>query len=125
MSKEVDRYSPDPEKRFEDTPHERPPRKGEWYMGVLRLPVLALRDFSIRSLPILKRVDDGPRCEEEIEREWLDAQEKAAERKAAAEEGPPPPVPPMAPLRPPRLQRGPKNAGFKQIATEYRLPYAD
>lgn len=118
----MDRYSPDTEKRFEDTPDERPPRRGEWYMGILGLPVLALNDFAVRCLPILRRVDDGPRCLEELEREELDAMEKAS---APEPQEPGPPVPPMAPLRPPRLQRGPKNAGLKQIASEYRLPYED
>lgn len=66
--------------RFEETGQERPPRKGEWYMGMCGIPALAPKDFAIRCLPILRRLDDGPREDLELERERLDAELRAEAR---------------------------------------------
>lgn len=66
--------------RFEETGQDRPPRRGEWYMGMLGAPALAPKDFAMRCLPILKRVDNGPREELELERERLDAEAREEAR---------------------------------------------
>lgn len=48
--------------RFEETGQERPPRRGEWYMGMLGAPALAPKDFAMRCLPILRRASTTGRA---------------------------------------------------------------
>lgn len=68
---------PLPGMRFENTGEDRPPRKGEWYWGNSG-PAMADRDFDLRCLPILRRIDAGERCPEELEREREDQERRAA-----------------------------------------------
>jgi len=115
------------EMRFEETGEERPPRRGEWYMGMLGAPALAPRDFYIRHLPILRRVDDGPREELEIERERLDAEAKDPAlvplvRVDPGEPWPPPPPQPTRLSKPNDLR--PIGEAAPAVRRSY-LPYTD
>lgn len=120
---------PGPGMRFEETGEERRPRRGDWYRG-LRGPAMAERDFDVRSLPILRRVDDGARSAEEIERERLDAEGKAREaeghedfkRQQQVEWNPP--APPRVPEARPNDLR-PVNETARDVARTYRLPYGN
>ena len=107
--------------RFEETGDDRPPRRGEWYRGTLGVPVLAWRNFSTRCLPILHRVDDGARSEEELERERLDSEAQTAAPATL------PPAPPRPHAASPIHQDGlrPISETAREISGDYRLPYTD
>ena len=112
--------------RFEETGEERPPRRGEWYRSSMGLPTLATRDFAMRALSILCRIDDGERAPIEVEREDLNRLERDTD--AARRAGVTPERPAVQPLHqtPPAAsgELRPIGEAARGIRDEY-LPYTD
>jgi len=88
---------------------------------------MAERDFYVRCLPILKRVYDGARSAEEIDRERLDAEAKdpALVPLVRVDPGEPWPAPPPPPTRLPKPNDlKPLRETARKVRHEY-LPYSE